>query len=101
MQASPLLYTVSGPEVAGGAGAGLEPGVVGVVGVVGSVCDVGAGEVPEAAVVLSEEELLEPQPLNAKMKEKQANCANAAIPYEPYPISTPFRCLVSKPERER
>jgi hypothetical protein len=62
--------------VVGGDGVGVGVGV-GLVGVVG------AGEAPEAAVVPLDEVLLEPQPLSARMKEKQANCATAENPCEP------------------
>ena len=106
--ASPLLYTVRGPEAGGGAGAGagfgagagagvgagagLGAGAGGLVGVgddggVGETGVVGGGEAPEAAVVPFEEELLEPQPLITKTKERLANCASAVNPRDLYAIS--------------
>jgi hypothetical protein len=85
MHASPLLEALTGPGAGAGAGAGCGAGA-GVVGFVGAEGAAGAagvvGMLAEAGVVPLEELLLDPQALNAKAREKQANCASTVSPCE-------------------
>jgi hypothetical protein len=87
-----------------GEGAGVGAGFDGVVGVgsgAGAGVGVGAGEAATASDVDSCEELLEPQPLSAKISATTAILENAKIPFEPFAIATCSHTLMMHAERER